>query len=288
MVNYIIVQVGQGAGKDLIAAIIAARIGYLLCCCESPQDAFGMPKAAKIHLLNCAASPPQASEVYFAYLVGLVSVEDGWFGRWFESRPKHERAGCLARSIGFGQNVIALSGHSDAATQQGLNLLVAVADEIDEFLDDDVWNMAVSSAPSRFPREHKLIALSWPRHHGSKIQQLTWRGRELGAEGGFHVIGPASTFHVNPTKTEADFTRFAAQNPALYRARYLCRPQLSSNPLFPNDSIISACLTPESRPRVRVVRYEREGAAWRPVWEISHELLIPYAGVCYHLHIDAS
>ncbi len=117
MVNYLIAQVGQGAGKDLIAAIIAARIGYVLSCCECPQEAFGMPRAAKIHLLNCAASAPQASEVFFAYLTAMVSTDGGWFSDWFESRPKHERAGCLARSIGFGQGVIALSGHSDASTQ---------------------------------------------------------------------------------------------------------------------------------------------------------------------------
>src|SRR4029077_15574184 len=97
-----------------------------------------------------------------------------------------ERTVTLLDTIRFEHNVEAVSGHSDADTQEGLNLILGIADEIDAFRSraelaktgglraressasaEAVLEMLQTSATTRFPKTWKNVRISYPRYKGS-------------------------------------------------------------------------------------------------------------------------
>ena len=115
----------------------------------------------------------------------------------------------------------AVSGHSDADSQEGLNLLAGFMDEVDAFKSraelaklrgnrlresstsaESVLAMLQTSASTRFPEVYKVVRISYPRYLGSTIQQLRARGEadieEQGEASRHYVSGPKATWEVNP------------------------------------------------------------------------------------------
>ena len=107
-----------------------------------------------------------------------------------------ERTVTLLDTIRFEHNIEAVSGHSDADSQEGLNLILGIADEIDAFRSaselarnagprqressssaEAILDMIRTSATTRFPETFKNIHISYPRYLGSTIQQLVAKGR---------------------------------------------------------------------------------------------------------------
>jgi hypothetical protein len=122
MTNFATLQWGKGSGKDHICRVASMRIAYLLMCLHSPQIYYGMPEQDTIHLLNVASSSGQAQQAFFMPIVR--AVKKGWFAD--KCQPKQN-------VVSYHKNIESVSGHSDAETQEGLNLLLAIADEIDAF-----------------------------------------------------------------------------------------------------------------------------------------------------------
>jgi hypothetical protein len=244
MVHFLELEWGKGGGKDHICRVSCLRIAYLLLCLPSPQRYYDMPEQDTIHLLNVASSSKQAWRAFFKPMREMVSRPGGWFEQQGvvaveagQNRGRARREGgaqVLQDTIRFPKNVEAISGHSDAEAQEGLNLLLGIADEIDAFKRSEelaryhaatargestrsaeaILDLLRSSARTRYPDVFKNIHISWPRYLGSMIQTLVERGTEdiesRGQASEYYVSGPHASWEVNPR----------LQKPCLDHGRY--------------------------------------------------------------------
>ena len=305
MKNTLVAQWGKGGGKDSTVRVISARVAYLLMCLHSPQKYYGMPLDDSIHLLNIAVNAAQAQRAFFDPLAKMVTR--GWMKDYAD--PKRD-------SIQYDKNVLAISGHSDAESQEGLNILLGVADEIDAFKAkgemigqgnkmresstsaESIINMIRSSATSRFPEVHKLIAISYPRYLGSTIQQMTAEAKADVAQYGnddstFFASGPWATWEVNPTKKKEDFAKEYRKNPDEAAAKYECKPTRSTDAYFRNPIIFRQAVDSPVQPitvEYYAVTYTsketgRTVRGWEPQFIFAPDFR-PIAGARYALHGD--
>jgi Intein splicing domain/HNH endonuclease len=319
MVNLITLEWGKGSGKDHICRTGALRIAYLLLCLPDPQAYYAMPAQDTIHLLNVASSAPQASRAFFAPLRRAVARPGNWFENMgvevvevrdprqrYKARQQNVRA--LQDTIRFAHGVEAISGHSDADSQEGLNLLAGFMDEVDAFKSraelaklrgnqlressssaESVLAMLQTSASTRFPEVYKVARISYPRYLGSTIQQLRARGQkdieELGEKSRHYVSGPKATWEVNPrVPGKHVFAEDYREDPVMAAAKYECRPSRAVNPYFANMLAVEACLEEHPEPPL-AVSYVRDGHAWRPSYSFAQRLY-PVRGAAYAMHAD--
>jgi hypothetical protein len=322
MVNFLELEwglPGKGGGKDHTCRMIAMRVCYLLLCLKSPQLYYQMPEQDSIHVLNVASSSKQAQRAFFAPMRRAVQRPGCWFQRVGgidildatarqSSRARGDRTTALLDTIRFEHNVEAVSGHSDADSQEGLNLILGIADEIDAFRSaaelaksggarqressssaEAILDMIRTSATTRFPETFKNVHISYPRYLGSTIQQLVAKGKADNAAKGelsrYYVSGPLATWEANPRiKGKESFAEDYEKDPALAEAKYECRPRRAINPYFANEAAIRDCCTEYAQPPVSI-SYVREGASWKPVYTFSPEMY-PVKGALYAMHAD--
>lgn len=160
-VNEVVAAWGKGSGKDLVVQVCFARVANLLLSMKCPQDYYGVASNTVIHFLNVAYSAPQAHGAFFKPLRNLL-VSSPFFADKFEGR---DLPGPQAIAIRFDKQIELISGHSDADTLEGKNLLCGVADEISAFptiaasrtgkpparTADAIIDLLRSSASTRFP-----------------------------------------------------------------------------------------------------------------------------------------
>lgn len=306
MKKNIVAQWGKGGGKDSTVRVISARVAYLLLCLKNPQQYFGMPVDDTIHLLNIAVNAAQAQRAYFTPLARMVTRSP-----WFK-----DRAHATRDTIDYAKNLQAISGHSDADAQEGLNILLGVADEIDAFKAkgemtgqgnrareastsaESILNMIESSAMSRFPSCYKRIAISFPRYQGSTIQQLTHEAKaDIEKRGDnvsiFFASGPYATWEVNPTKTREDFQDKYDADPDEAAAKYECKPTRATDAYFRNPVIFQMAVDRPVQPigityeAVDIVSEEtgKTFRGWEPVFSFAPDFRA-VAGARYALHGD--
>jgi hypothetical protein len=312
-VNFLNAQWAKGSGKDHVCRIASLRIANILLCLRDPLIYFSLPAQDSIHLLNVAASASQANRAFFKPMKRAVEREGGWFS---------DKAEAGVGTIEYDKHIEAISGHSDAETQEGLNILVGVADEIDAFPSKDevlakrargvrepsnsaeaILDMMRSSSRTRFPRTFKNARISYPRFKGSTIQQLTARGRADNLQNGensrIYVTGPLATWEVNPRVSgPEDFREDYDEDPDMARAKYECKPEPSSNRFFRNDVALTAAFSDERKTEPLEVEYawglpDGEHAAvglemsegWQAKFTLSPDLR-PMAGARYAMHGD--
>jgi intein/homing endonuclease len=295
--------INSNSGKDHVCRVASMRIAYLLLCLHSPQIYYGMPEQDTIHLLNVASNSAQAQQAFFTPITR--AVKKGWFANR-----------CIARQnlISYQKNIESISGHSDAESQEGLNLLLGIADEIDAFKSkkemvvrkgasareptksaETILNMMRSSASTRFPEVFKNVRISYPRYLGSTIQRLTHEGREdyqeRGRKSRHYVSGPLATWEVNPrVKGREAFDEDYREDPIMARAKYECKPARALNPYFRNVQAVDASFRWVERPPLSVAYiHERAERSDRRVWVPSYsfsEQLFPVRGAIYTMHAD--
>lgn len=322
MCNLLTLQWGKGSGKDHICRVISMRIAYLLLCLPSPQDYYEMPEHDTIHTLNVASSSRQASRAFFAPMRRYVTRQGCWFQRHGVeavevSRAQRQRAQrdgeaalALQDTIRYPKYIESISGHSDAETQEGLNLILGIADEIDAFKRreelakyhsgeerestrsaEGILDMLMTSAVTRFPETYKRIAISYPRYLGSMIQILTQEAEtdvhQKGDTSDQYVSGPLGTCQVNPRfKGKSEKEVFAAEyerNPVLAAARFECKPQRAINPYFGNEPSVRAAFTSVKEPISLGYTLGINGRSWTPNYQLS---VVPVQGAQYAMHAD--
>lgn len=312
MVNFLDLEWGKGSGKDHSSRIMSLRVVYLLLCLKSPQAYFELPEQDTIHLLNVATSSSQASRAFFAPMRRAVSRQGNWFQNVSEAVEmtgrRRDPAKTLMNLVRFDKNVEAISGHSDADSQEGLNLIMGVADEIDGFKSraeqerergararessssaESIIEMLRTSASTRFPKTYKNVRISYPRYLGSTIQKLVAEARqdieERGERSKRYVSGPLCTWDVNPRVSKEDFEEDYRKDRALAEAKYECRPSRAVNPYFGNEPALRAASFAVSRQPLIIEDYVKDGAAWKPVYDFSRDLK-PVQGARYAMHAD--
>lgn len=247
--NLIVLKWGKGSGKDTISQVGLLRIAYLLECLKSPQSYFGLGLHSEIAMLNVAVSAPQANVVFYSPLKTLLETNMKQNGFW----AHHAQPG-VGKTM-FSKNLTLMSGHSDTSSQEGMNLIAGVADEIAEFrtkeeLDKNakgdraakmsaeaIDTMLRTSGASRFPQTFKAIYLSWTRFKGDYIEKLYAEGEgdiALMGEQSQWLISHKATWDANPSKKRADFASFYRSNPEDAKAKYECLPPESRDRFFRN------------------------------------------------------
>jgi len=148
MVNFITLEWGKGGGKDHTCRVMSMRVAYLLLCLPSPQDYYGFAPQDEIHLLNVASSAPQANRAFFGPMRKAVTRKGCWLDSYADP---------LVGSVKYANGIEAISGHSDAETQEGLNLILAVADEVDAFKREEELEVHRSSASRESTKSAEAI-----------------------------------------------------------------------------------------------------------------------------------
>lgn len=172
-VNEVILQLGKGSGKDYTSTIVCSYIVYLLLCLKDPAKYYGKPSDDTIDIVNIAVNSEQAKNVFFKNFKKRIE-KCPWFAGKFNSTQN---------SIEFDKSINVYSGHSEREAFEGLNLFLAVLDEISAFAlesasgneqaktADAVYKMYRASVNSRFAAFGKVILLSFPRFKDDYIQQ---------------------------------------------------------------------------------------------------------------------
>lgn len=151
--------------NDYTSTIVCAYIVYLLLCLQDPAKYYGKPSGDTIDILNIAVNAEQAKNVFFANFKKRIQ-NCSWFDGKYDTPTQN--------SISFDKSIRVFSGHSEREAFEGLNLFVAVLDEISAFAlespsgeqgksADGVYKMYRASVDSRFADYGKVIMLSFPR-----------------------------------------------------------------------------------------------------------------------------
>jgi hypothetical protein len=169
--NEIILQLGKGSGKDFTSTVGVAYMVYKLLCLKDPATYYGKPSGDAIDILNVAINAQQAKNVFFKGFKTKIEKSPWFAGKYY---PK-------ADSIEFDKTITVYSGHSERESHEGLNLLVAVLDEISGFASevgtgneqgktaDNIYKAFRGTVDSRFPDLGKVVLLSFPRYQGDFI-----------------------------------------------------------------------------------------------------------------------
>ena len=169
--NEIIMQLGKGSGKDFTSTVGCAYLVYKLLCLKDPARYFGKPAGDAIDIINVAINAQQAKNVFFKGFKTKIE-RSPWFSGKYD--PKAEQ-------INFDKSITVYSGHSERESHEGLNLILAILDEISGFAQeigtgndqgktaDNIYKAFRASVDSRFPDLGKVALLSFPRYPGDFI-----------------------------------------------------------------------------------------------------------------------
>lgn len=301
--------VNHNSGKDMIARLTSLRIAYLLLCLKDPKTYFGFPSDESIHMLNVASTKNQARLAFFEPMTRIVTR--GWF---------KNRCNPLRSVIEYEKGITAISGSSDAETQEGLNLILGVADEVDAFRTaeevirhsgpsqrtpirsvEGIIKMLRTSSSTRFLQTFKNLRISYPRYYGSPIMQLHAAATEnvtrKGADSKHFVVGPLPSWDFNPLLARSEFVTIPQSpvpvpielveefesDPEWSCAAYLCRPARTRlPPYFRNETVIDAALI--EAPEI-TVNWELVRGAWHASFSIPRALTVA-PGAVYACHAD--
>jgi hypothetical protein len=197
--NEIILQLGKGSGKDFVSTVAVAYIVYKLLCLKDPARYYGKPSGDAIDIINIAINAQQAKNVFFKGFKTKIEKSPWFAGKYYSKMD----------SIEFDKTVTVYSGHSERESHEGLNLLVAVLDEISGFSSDvgtgneqgktaeNIYKAFRGTVDSRFPDLGKVALLSFPRYPGDFISSK-YDDAILEKE----VIERAHKFVINPDLPE--------------------------------------------------------------------------------------
>lgn len=165
--------ISANSGKDHTSTIACAYIIYKLLCLKDPARYYGKPPDDSIDLINIAINAEQAKNVFFDNFVRKIK-NSPWFSGKYD--PK-------VNSVAFKKSITMYSGHSERESHEGLNLFLAILDEISGFASqsaggneqaktaENTYRAFRGSVDSRFPDFGKVVLLSFPRYKGDFIQQ---------------------------------------------------------------------------------------------------------------------
>ena len=193
--NEVILQLGKGSGKDFTSTVACAYIVYKLLCLKDPARYYGKPSGDAIDIINVAINAQQAKNVFFKGFKTKIE-KSPWFAGKYNAKVDN---------IEFDKAITVYSGHSERESHEGLNIMLAVLDEISGFSTevgtgndqgktaDNIYKAFRGTVDSRFPDLGKVVLLSFPRYQGDFI---TKQYDEVVAEK--DVVTRTHKFIINP------------------------------------------------------------------------------------------
>jgi len=167
----IIMQLGKGSGKDFTSTVGCAYLIYKLLCLKDPARYFGNVSGDAIDIINIAINAEQAKNVFFKGFLNRIKKAPWFRGKYVEK----------VSTVEFDKAITLYSGHSERESHEGLNLILAILDEISGFAQtsqsgnmnaktgEAIYDAFRGSVDSRFPDYGKVVLLSFPRYKGDFI-----------------------------------------------------------------------------------------------------------------------
>ncbi len=192
--------ISANSGKDLLSTIAVAYVVYKLLCLKDPAEYYGQQSGNAIDIINIAINAQQAKTVFFKNFKNIITKSPWFAGKYNDTQD----------SVSFIKSVTAYSGHSERESHEGLNLIMAVLDEISGFGEGNPLNDSTKSSDniylafsqavaSRYPDFGKVALLSFPR---SKSDFITRHYNEEVKEK--EIISKTHTWIINPELPETD------------------------------------------------------------------------------------
>lgn len=210
-ITFLVLWIGKGAGKNWSTGILFLYIIYKLLCMYDPHGYLDHNPAKAITLLNVAINANQAKKNFFDPMVNILKNSGDKAFRAFGFNPDTD---IQTTQVIFPKNIEVISGNSKGGGVEGFDLLLAVADEVDdvEFHGvDKVLDTLRTSAQSRFEGKEKIITISYQRYVGSsgKISELYHN-----ALGHDHIFARRyASWEFHPKRTRESFQTYYDENP---------------------------------------------------------------------------
>lgn len=222
-----IALVGKGGGKDRTIAKLLVYLCYKILCLNNPQEFF---ENASIDIINISMNAKMAKKVFFKYFVSFIkkcripagpgtNVLDR--KNWFVLQGLDLKKDVLDREVTFPRGVACHSLDSTDYSFEGLNVLVAIFDEVGGFIPDkarEIYDAVTDTQTSRYNVKRKTILLSFPRDPND-FMMTRFKEAEL-EPSTYRVRG--STWEWNPKKKKEDFKEQYSKNPERARRVYEC------------------------------------------------------------------
>lgn len=179
-INFFVLFIGKGGGKNWASGVLFLYVVYQLLCMYDPHGYLDHNEAKAITLINVAINAKQAQKNFFNPLVGILKMAGSKAFRDFGFDPEND---IKSDSITFPRNIEILSANSKAGGIEGYDILVALADEVDdvEFHGvDRIVETLRSSSLSRFQGKEKIMVISYRRYIGSSGKILEYYNSAVG------------------------------------------------------------------------------------------------------------
>jgi len=207
---------GEGSGKDFICSRILTYVAYYLMCMYDPQQHFGLASGEPIDLINVSLSGTHAKNVFFYKFKSCVrSVRNPETGKnWFveQGMDLRDSRDIKTAEVEFKNGIRAHSLNSQKYGGEGMNVLIAVFDEVAEFRVVDaqqLYDALKFTETSRFGDRFKLILISYMRHEND-FMMYRWGKTENDPT---VYRSKKCTWEVNPNKVKDDFRKRYDEDP---------------------------------------------------------------------------
>lgn len=215
---------GEGGGKDFLCSRTLVYCAYWLMCLKNPQKYFNLAPGEPIDLINVSLSGRHAKTVFFyKFKTALRSVINPTTGKnWFKEQGTdlRDRKDVQTVSVEFPKSIRAHSLNSQTYGGEGLNVLLAIFDEVAEFRVEDakkLYEALTSTATSRYGDDlFKIFLISYMRHEND-FMMYRWEKSKNDPKA---YRSCKATWEVNPTKKKSDFARAYEKNPEDSARRY--------------------------------------------------------------------
>ena len=166
----VIMMLGKGSGKDFTSTVGVAYVVYKLLCLKNPTGYYGVAPGEAIDIINIAINAQQAKNVFFKGFKNKIRRSPWFEGKYYSKTD----------SIEFDHAITVYSGHSERESHEGLNLFIAILDEISGFGEGtaltgegktaaNIYKAFRGTVDSRFSQYGKVVLLSFPRYENDFI-----------------------------------------------------------------------------------------------------------------------
>jgi len=262
---------GKRSGKDSTIAKALTYQCYKLCCLFYPQEFLGMGKGSSIDIVNVASNSKQAKNVFFKYLVAFIKMckdpktNRNWFATrnfwWdvgkqtFKYMDLRQKEGSIKQdNIDFGRGITCHSLTSERFTAEGMNIILAVMDEIGAMRPDSVFgstekmigqydSLSATARSTSTKNMGKLLCISYKYDRNCPMSILVRRNLKDPKK----FVRVHSVYDVRTDKNEEDLRKsFAseyAKDPEKAAMMYECKdPKSSGDNLYSNIYIINKAI----------------------------------------------
>jgi len=173
-----------GSGKSYKSSIIAAYGAHRLLCLKNPAKTLGLSSDSKLTILNMGTRAMQARKIVFSKIKGRVD-SCPWFKLLYPYNHK------ITSELRFQKNIFIVPGNSRETFPLGYDLVLAILDEADFYVDnedrptaDEIHQAMRMRLESRIGNRWpwKLITLSSPLYEDGFIERKMAEAQDPASE----------------------------------------------------------------------------------------------------------